>query len=101
LNSITCLLKIFLKKKIKHKFDIIYIDGGHDKNSVIDDAKSSFKMLKKNGILIFDDLLYEYSSVKSKGIESDFVIGGVLIFLSKFKNVKILYAGHQLILRKK
>ncbi len=93
--------KDFFKKKIKHKFDIIYIDGGHDKNSVIDDAKSSFKMLKKNGILIFDDLLYEYSSVKSKGIESDFVIGGVLIFLSKFKNVKILYAGHQLILRKK
>jgi predicted O-methyltransferase YrrM len=95
--------KDFFKKKIKDEFDIIYIDGGHDKNSVIDDAKSSFKVLKKNGILIFDDMLYEYQNdkIKKKFKESDFVIGGVLIFLSKFKNVEILYAGHQLILKKK
>ena len=93
----------FFKKKIKNKFDIIYIDGGHDKNSVIDDAKNSTKVLKKNGILIFDDLLYEYSSARNKNKlkESDFVIGGVLLFLSKFENFDILYAGHQLILRKK
>jgi hypothetical protein len=60
-------------------------------------------VLKKNGILIFDDLLYEYKNAKDKKkyIASDFVIGGVLLFLSKFKNFEILYAGHQLILRKK
>tara|TARA_B110000259_G_C14012005_1_gene399952 strand:- start:172 stop:921 length:750 start_codon:yes stop_codon:yes gene_type:complete len=93
----------FFSKKIKEKFDIIYIDGGHNKNSVIVDAKNSFKVLKKNGILIFDDLLYEYKNAKDKKkyIASDFVIGGVLLFLSKFKNFEILYAGHQLILRKK
>jgi SAM-dependent methyltransferase len=93
----------FFKKKVRDKFDIIYIDGGHNKTNVIRDAKNSFRVLKKNGILIFDDLLYEYrtASNKKKYIESDFVIGGVLLFLSKFKNVEILYAGHQLIVRKK
>jgi 16S rRNA G527 N7-methylase RsmG len=93
----------FFKKKNKDKFDIIYIDGAHDKNSVFNDAKNSFKILKKNGILIFDDLLYEYQNKKYKirDIESDFVIGGILLFLSNFKNIEILYAGHQLIVRKK
>ena len=96
----------FFKKYEKDKYDIIYIDGGHDCNAVINDGKSSFKILKKNGILIFDDLLYEYKNKidikrKIKKIESDFVIGGVLLFLSKFKNIEILYAGHQLIVKKK
>ena len=93
----------FFKKKNKNKFDIIYIDGAHDKNSVFNDAKNSFKLLKKNGILIFDDLLYEYKNIKDKNryIESDFVIGGILLFLSNFKSIEILYAGHQLIVRKK
>ena len=93
----------FFKKNNKNKFDIIYIDGAHAKNSVFNDAKNSFKILKKNGILIFDDLLYEYQNKKYKNryIESDFVIGGILLFLSNFKNIEILYAGHQLIVKKK
>ena len=93
----------YFKKYKKDKFDIIYIDGAHDCNSVINDGKNSFKILKKGGILIFDDLLYQYQRTddKKKNKESDFVIGGVLLFLSKFKHIEILYAGHQLILRKK
>ena len=47
--------------------------------------------------------LYEYNNKNDirKKIESDFVIGGILLFLSKFKKVEILYVGHQIILRKK
>ena len=93
----------YFKKYKKDKFDIIYIDGAHDCNSVINDGKNSFKILKKGGILIFDDLLYQYKNAddKKKYIESEFVIGGILLFLSKFKHIEILYAGHQLILKKK
>ena len=85
------------------EFDIIYIDGAHAKNSVFNDAKESFKVLNKNGILIFDDMLYDYknNNDKNKYIESDFVIGGILLFLSNFRKTEILYAGHQLIVRKK
>lgn len=36
-------------------FDIIYIDGNHDPEYVLEDAVLSFRKLKKNGILIFDD----------------------------------------------
>jgi hypothetical protein len=93
----------FFKKYKNELFDIIYIDGGHDRTDVISDGKNSFKILKKGGILIFDDFLYEYNNKNKirKKIESDFVIGGILLFLSKFEKIEILYVGHQIILRKK
>ena len=93
----------FFKKYKNELFDIIYIDGGHDRIDVISDGKNSFKILKRGGILIFDDFLYEYNNKKKirKKIESDFVIGGILLFLSKFEKIEILYVGHQIILRKK
>lgn len=37
-------------------FDIIYIDGNHLKKYVLEDAVLSFKKLKRDGWLIFDDL---------------------------------------------
>lgn len=40
----------------KEVFDCIYIDGSHDGLDIFSDAIESFKILKKNGILIFDDI---------------------------------------------
>jgi len=40
-------------------FDIIYIDGNHEPEFVLEDAVLSFRKLKKNGILIFDDYCLE------------------------------------------
>jgi predicted O-methyltransferase YrrM len=36
-------------------YDIIYIDGGHDAPTVLDDAILSGALLKEGGIMIFDD----------------------------------------------
>ena len=36
-------------------FDIIYIDGNHEPEYILEDAVLSFRKLKKDGILIFDD----------------------------------------------
>jgi len=36
-------------------FDIIYVDGNHDKDYVMEDAVNSFRKLKKGGFIIFDD----------------------------------------------
>ena len=58
-------------KKIKKKsddffyennenFDVIYIDGSHIYSNVFSDAVNSWKILNKNGILIFDDYFYHY-----------------------------------------
>lgn len=47
------------KKAIKFieskKWDLIYIDGSHDYEVVIEDTKNSIKNLSDNGILILDD----------------------------------------------
>jgi len=37
-------------------FDIIYIDGNHERNFVFEDALMSLKKVKKGGWLVFDDV---------------------------------------------
>lgn len=39
-------------------FDFIYVDGSHQAPDVLCDALLSFKLLKKNGVLAFDDYLW-------------------------------------------
>lgn len=43
-------------------YDIIYIDGNHNKEYVLEDAVLSFRKLKLNGYLVFDD--YAWNDVK-------------------------------------
>lgn len=43
-------------KKSNHYFDFIYIDGSHEGKAIYDDALEAFHILKKNGLLIFDDI---------------------------------------------
>ena len=71
-------------------FDIIYIDGNHEPNYVLEDAILSFKKLKKGGIMIFDD--YGWGEVK-KGVDG---------FLSAYYK-KLTYLGlvdEQIFIRK-
>ena len=92
----------FFKKKIREKYDFVFIDGSHYYKDVILDAKHSFRLLRKGGIIIFDDFVYNWTKKKlDKTPEFHNVIGGVLFFLSSLKNFKILYVGHQVIIQKK
>ena len=43
-------------KKSNYYFDFIYIDGSHEGKAIYDDAFEAFHILKKNGLLIFDDI---------------------------------------------
>lgn len=43
------------------KYDIIFIDGNHTAPYVLSDAVMSWKLLSVNGIMIFDDYLWELS----------------------------------------
>jgi predicted O-methyltransferase YrrM len=56
--------KIIIKRGYSNKiiptfednmFDIIYIDGNHETEYVLEDAILSFNKIKKGGVLIFDD----------------------------------------------
>lgn len=47
----------FLKEK-GVKADIIYVDAGHEYDSVSSDAKLYWELLEPNGVMIFDDYLW-------------------------------------------
>ena len=51
-------------------FDIIYIDGNHEPEYVLEDAVCSFRKLKKNGIMIFDDYGWGGPDLTQKGIDA-------------------------------
>lgn len=90
----------FFKKKLDINFDIIYIDGSHYSIDVFNDLINSDPLLKKDGILLIDDLLLDVS-IRKKGYKFyEEVMGGIFLFLKKRKNYKFLYTGHQLILKK-
>lgn len=50
-------------------FDIIYIDGNHEPEYVLEDAVLSFRKLKKDGILIFDDYGWGGPELTKRGID--------------------------------
>jgi predicted O-methyltransferase YrrM len=51
-------------------FDIIYIDGNHEPEYVLEDAVLSFRKLKKDGIMIFDDYGWGGPDLTQKGIDA-------------------------------
>jgi len=74
-------------------FDIIYIDGNHEPEYVLEDAVLSFRKLKQNGIMIFDDYGWGGPDLTQKGIDG-FLNG----YHKRIKNVKI--RGGQVFLEK-
>lgn len=64
-------------------FDIIYIDGNHEPEYVLEDAVLSFRKLKKDGIMIFDDYGWGGPDLTQRGIDG---------FLSGYHK-KITYLG--------
>jgi len=55
-------------------FDIIYIDGNHEPDYVLEDAILSFRKLKQNGIMIFDDYGWGGPDLTQRGIDA-FIAG--------------------------
>jgi predicted O-methyltransferase YrrM len=63
-------------------FDIIYIDGNHEPEYVMEDAVLSFRKLKQKGIMIFDDYGWGGPDLTQRGIDG---------FLSGYhKKIKVL-----------
>lgn len=50
-------------------FDIIYIDGNHEPEFVLEDAVLSFRKLKQYGVMIFDDYTWGGPDMTQRGID--------------------------------
>jgi len=50
-------------------FDIIYIDGNHEPEYVLEDAVLSFRKLKRGGMMIFDDYGWNGPMMTQRGID--------------------------------
>ncbi len=81
-----------------YTYDFVYIDGSHRSPDVLEDAILSFRLLKKGGIMIFDDYKWTFpgstDEVESPGIAID-------AFLSIFrKEYKLLLKDYQVVIEK-
>ena len=92
-DSVVAIRKLFKQNK---SFDFIYIDGSHNGEDILSDAIEAFKILKKEGLIFFDDFL-QYD--KNRALQS---YEGIEKFLTLYNNyLKIEYFQNNLVVRKK
>jgi predicted O-methyltransferase YrrM len=75
-------------------FDMIYVDGNHQPEYVLEDGVLSFRKLKSGGIMIFDDYNYGGLDCTKRGVDA---------FLTAYRD-RIEYLGFyggQIFLKKK
>jgi predicted O-methyltransferase YrrM len=77
---------------MKQTYDFIYIDGVHSPDGVLTDACMSWGLLKKGGIMLFDDYLWQEEQTKD-GIDAF-----LCAFLGKFEPI---INNYQVAVRKK
>jgi predicted O-methyltransferase YrrM len=75
----------------KYEFDFIYIDGVHSADGALTDACMAWGLLKKGGVMLFDDYQYPHEPTKD-GIDAF-----LCAFLGKFEP---LINNYQLAVRK-
>ncbi|CAM9096650.1 unnamed protein product [Hapterophycus canaliculatus] len=73
-------------------FDVIYVDGDHSMTNAIADGLLSFRLLKKGGLMIFDDMLY-YPSVGRAA-------AAIVEALGDEGRLEVLYNQQQLVVKK-
>ncbi len=92
-DSVTTMRKLLKQNKL---FDFIYIDGSHNGEDILSDAIEAFKILKKDGLIFFDDFLQHD---KNRALQS---YEGIEKFLSLYSNyLEIEYFQNNLVIRKK
>jgi predicted O-methyltransferase YrrM len=103
LRTITAYSQVALREMPLESFDIIYIDGSHAKEDVLEDAVLSWRLLKVGGLLIFDD--YHWAGFAASGTSdrpADFPKTAIDAFAQCFHDhVEVVHNSYQLILRKK
>ena len=88
--------QITLRTLPLNSYDIVYIDGSHTAPDVLADAVLSWSLLKKGGIMIFDDYLWEWDLPPQERPKI-----AIEAFLRIHKNeLQKLHQGYQIIVKK-
>jgi predicted O-methyltransferase YrrM len=78
-------------------FDFIYIDGSHTSWNTLEDAILSFKLLKPNGVMIFDD--YKGGELEDTTLSP---FKGINAFIEVYdKHIEVLHKDYQVYIKKK
>ena len=85
-----------LSKNEEENYDIIYVDGSHTAYDVMTDAVLAWRLLKPNGILIFDDYTWTFDGRPQN--EPKIAVDA---FLLAFKDLLgIVHIGRQVFVKK-
>lgn len=86
-------LSIDILPTLEKIYDFIYIDGDHSEKAVWLDAIYSFKILRNNGIIIFDDYNWNTGDKSPKN--------AIDKFLYEYKNyIEVININYQVIIKK-
>lgn len=77
-------------------YDFIYIDGSHIAKDVLTDACMAWPLLKKDGIMVFDDYLWG-DMTKPNHVPKPAIDAFVNIFIEE---LKVIHTGYQFVVRK-
>jgi predicted O-methyltransferase YrrM len=80
-----------------YKFDFIYIDGSHIAKDVLTDACMAWPLLKKDGLLAFDDYLWRIPGMSTTQRPKIAIDSFINIFEHE---LAMAHNGYQLIVRK-
>jgi len=82
----------------EEKFDFIYIDASHRADDTFVDAYYAHKMLKKEGILIFDDFGWKDPTQPELIASPEY---GIRSFITMYENLYTpVHVGYQVVLKK-
>lgn len=81
---------------VNEKYDFVYIDGSHMAKDVMTDALLVWPMVKKNGIVIFDDYLWQ--PYNKPHMEPKLAIDAFMKMM--FDESIVLDVGYQVMIRK-
>jgi predicted O-methyltransferase YrrM len=93
-RSIPALDALFVQKRA---FEVIYIDGSHARDDALMDSLLSWPLLKPDGIIIWDDYVWEMGRLPAEERPKD----GVDLFLELHADqLDVLERGYQVIARR-
>ena len=102
-TAITDYSQLALRKLPLDHFDIIYIDGSHSEDDVLEDAVLSWRLLKEGGLMIFDDYRWagSFAAGTSADAPTDFCKTAIDRFVQCFdRHFEVIHNSYQIILRK-